>query len=333
VARSHQPNVPSVGIEPTTYGLEVRRSIHLSYEGALATLSAHMAMGYRAQVHSRLLIVFAALCFSTTGTAQELGPADASSLSVAAVRTVVGAIVLALFARFTRSSQQTTRPPRRELILAGVGMAVYAVAFFSAVRMTGIAVGTVVALGSAPLFAGIGSLAVFHNLPSRRWILTTIVAVSGMALIVLTGDQAQIDAVGVLAALAAGAGYALFALTSKSIMRDATNAAGAMASVFAIAAVLLSPILVLVDLAWIFSIGGVTVALWLGVVTVAFAYWAYSTGLRQVSPADATSLTIIEPVAATLLAAIVLREQPGFTAWIGIIVVITSLSIGSRTSR
>lgn len=212
-------------------------------------------------------------------------------------------------------------------------MAIYAVAFFSAVRMTGIAVGTVVALGSAPLFAGIGSLAVFRNPPSRRWLLTTVIAVLGMALIVLTGDQTQIDLVGVAAALVAGTGYALFALTSKSIMRDATNAAGAMASVFAIAAVLLSPILVLVDHSWLFNIGGAIVALWLGVITVAFAYWAYSTGLRHVSPADATSLTIVEPVAATMLAAIVLREQPGATAWIGIVIVIASLSIGSRTSR
>lgn len=290
-------------------------------------------MGYRAQMQSRLLIVIAALCFSTTGTVQDLGPDDASSLSVAAVRTAIGAIVLVLLARFTRGERQPTRLPRRELILAGVGMAVYAVAFFSAVRLTGIAVGTVVALGSAPLFAGVGSLVAFRQLQNRRWLITTIAAVIGMALIVVTGDQTQIDPIGVAMALAAGAGYALFALTSKAIMHDATNAAAAMSKVFAIAAVLLSPILILVDLSWIFSVSGVTMAMWLGVVTVAFAYWAYSTGLRHVSPADATSLTIVEPVAATLLAVVVLREQPGATAWIGIIVVIAALSIGSRTSR
>jgi DME family drug/metabolite transporter len=290
-------------------------------------------MGYRAPVRSRLLIVFAALCFSTTGTAQELGPNDASSLSVAAVRTAIGALVLALFARFTRNEGQPTPLPRRELTLAGVGMAIYAVAFFSAVRMTGIAVGTVVALGSAPLFAGIASLVFSRQTQSRRWLVTTVAAVAGMALIVLTGDQTQIDLVGVTAALAAGAGYALFALTSKAIMGNATNAAAAMTKVFTVAALLLSPILVFVDLSWISSVGGVTVALWLGVVTVACAYWAYSTGLRHLTPADATSLTIVEPVAATLLAAIVLREEPGVTAWIGIVVVIAALSIGSRSSR
>lgn len=281
----------------------------------------------------RLLIVFAALCFSTTGTVQELGPKDASSLSVAAVRAAIGAVVLALVARFTRSGQQPTRRPRRELILAGLGMAIYAVAFFSAVRMTGIAVGTVIALGSAPLFAGIGSLVVWRERPRPRWLITTSIAVAGMALIALTGDQTQIDLLGVVAALTAGVGYALFALTSKAVMRGDPNTAAAMAKVFGIAAVLLSPILVLDDLSWAVSIGGIVAALWLGVVTVAIAYWAYSSGLRHLTPGDATSLTIVEPVAATLLAAVVLREQPGVVAWTGIIVVIVALSIGSRARR
>jgi DME family drug/metabolite transporter len=278
----------------------------------------------------RLLIVFAALCFSTTGTMQELGPENANALSVAAARTAIGAIALLLISQLGRTESVRGRLPLRELALAGAGMALYAVAFFSAVRMTGIAVGTVVALGSAPLFAGLGSLVIWRDRPSVRWALTTLVAVLGMALIVATGDETQIDVAGIAAACAAGIGYALFALSSKSIMSESTNAAGAMAIVFGIATVLLSPIFILVDFAWITSWNGVGTAAWLGIVSVALAYWAYSTGLRSVTPADATALTIVEPVAATLLAAFVLREQPGLLAWVGIVIVIGSLSIGSR---
>lgn len=281
----------------------------------------------------RLLIVFAALCFSTTGTMQELGPEDANALSVAAARTAIGAVVLFLISRLGRGHASRQRLPLRELFLAGTGMALYAAAFFSAVRMTGIAVGTVVALGSAPLFAGFGSLAIWRERPGLRWILTTFIAVLGMALIVVTGDETQIDMAGIAAACAAGAGYALFALSSKSIMGESTNAAGAMALVFGIATVLLSPIFFVVDLTWITSWSGVGMALWLGIVSVALAYWAYSIGLRSVSPSDATALTIVEPVAATLLAAFVLREEPGLLAWLGITIVIGALSIGSRTKQ
>ncbi len=280
----------------------------------------------------RLLIVFAALCFSTTGTMQELGLENADALSVAATRTAIGAIVLFLIARLGRNDFSIQQMPRRELVIAGMGMALYAVAFFSAVRATGIAVGTVVALGTAPLFAGLGSLAMWRERPSLRWMITTPVAIFGMALVVTTGDEAQIDHMGIVAACAAGIGYAMFALSSKSIMNESRNAAGAMAIVFGIATILLSPIFFVVDLSWFSNWSSVGASLWLGVVSVALAYWAYSTGLRSVSPADATALTIVEPVAATLLAAFVLREQPGLLAWLGIIIVIGSLLIGSRAT-
>lgn len=263
---------------------------------------------------------------------QDLGLENANALSVAATRTAIGAIVLLLIARLGRNDFSIQHLPRRELVIAGMGMALYAVAFFSAVRATGIAVGTVVALGTAPLFAGLGSLAMWRERPSLRWMITTPVAIFGMALIVTTGDEAQIDRMGIVAACAAGIGYAMFALSSKSIMNESRNAAGAMAIVFGIATILLSPIFFVVDLSWVSSWSSVGASLWLGVVSVALAYWAYSTGLRSVSPADATALTIVEPVAATLLAAFVLREQPGLLAWLGIIIVIGSLLIGSRAT-
>ena len=281
----------------------------------------------------RLLIVFAALCFSTTGTMQELGLENANALSVAAVRTAIGAVALLLISRIARKDTASSPLPSRELLIAGTGMALYAVAFFSAVRMTGIAVGTVVALGSAPLFAGLGALALWRERPSLRWTLTTSIAVLGMAFIVITGDETKIDLKGIAAASAAGGGYALFALSSKSIMKDTRNAASAMAAVFGVATIFLSPIFVFVDLSWISSWRGAGTAAWLGIVSVALAYWAYSTGLRSVSPSDATALTIVEPVAATLLAAFVLREQPGLLAWVGIAIVIGSLSLGSRTKQ
>lgn len=281
----------------------------------------------------RLLIVLAALCFSTTGTIQELGPSSANALSVAATRTAIGALALWLITRLSSNASASNPLPRRELVLAGAGMALYAAAFFSAVRMTGIAVGTVVALGSAPLFAGLGSLIIWREYPRPRWLITTSIAVVGMSLIVITGDDAQVDLAGIAAACVAGAGYALFALSSKSIMNRATSAASAMAAVFGVATVLLSPIFILVDLSWLASWSGAGMAMWLGVVTVAFAYWAYSTGLRSVSPADATALTIVEPAAATLLAAFVLREQPGPLGWLGIAIVIVSLMMGSRRTR
>ena len=332
--------MPSVGIEPTTTGLEVRRSIQLSYEGDTTNLPSglqrpswrllHTPSTTVSDVRPRLLVVFAAMCFSTTGTAQELGPEDASPLAVAVMRTLVGALALAVVARTMPT------PPRRLPVtawhwwIAGAGMAGYAVAFFAAVRMTGVAVGTVVALGSAPLFAGVISVAVWRHPPTRRWLVTTAVAIGGVAMIVAQGDTGEVDTFGIALAAMAGLSYALFAHSSKIILGAQPSSAHAMAIVFGIAALLLSPLLLVVDFGWIATAAGATMALWLGVVTVAVAYWAYATGLKDLKPTDTTALTLVEPVLATILAATILGERPTMVAWAGIVVVLVSLALNGR---
>lgn len=282
-------------------------------------------------MRSRLLVVFAALCFSTTGTAQELGPDTASPLAVAVMRTIIGAVVLMMIARSTPRASTGGSAKQLHWWLAAGGMAGYAVAFFAAVRITGVAIGTVVALGSAPLFTGAISAIGWHAVPTRRWLLTTTCAVAGVAAIVTQGKAGEVDLVGVGLAAVAGLGYAVFALSSKIILSTQPSGARVMARVFSIAAVLLVPAMPFIDWSWLGTASGVTMALWLGVVTVALAYWAYATGLQRLHPTDTTALTLIEPVMATILAATILGERPTVIAWIGIVVVIASLVGNART--
>ncbi|MCW2993974.1 MAG: EamA family transporter, partial [Conexibacter sp.] len=108
---------------------------------------------------SRLQVLLAAVCFGTTGTAQALGP-DASAVTVGAVRIAVGAVLLLVVARVVegrRGVEWGTVPRSRGAVAAGaLGVAAYQLCFFAAVKDTGVAVGTVVALGSAPALAGAG---------------------------------------------------------------------------------------------------------------------------------------------------------------------------------
>src|SRR4051794_41580556 len=58
---------------------------------------------------SCLLVLAAALCFATTGTAQELGPAGLEPVAVGAARIAVGGALLALFAWWLGRRRPTTR--------------------------------------------------------------------------------------------------------------------------------------------------------------------------------------------------------------------------------
>jgi DME family drug/metabolite transporter len=284
-------------------------------------------------VRSRLLVLFAAICFATTGTSRALGPDSATSLGVAAIRFIVGAIALFSVTALIRKPHVTTATlPLYIWIIAGFGQAMYGATFFAAVHDTGVAIGTVVALGSAPILTGILSAVLFRSLPTRTWMLATAVAISGMSLIVLSGNDTNVSATGIMYALGAGLGYALFALASKRIVEAGVSSDVAMSRVFGIAAIMLVPALFFVDTDWIFTTGGMSLGLWLGIVTVALAYWAYASGLAHLEPRETTMITLAEPVVATVLGALVLNERPASLAWIGIVVVIAALAYESRTT-
>jgi DME family drug/metabolite transporter len=281
-------------------------------------------------VRSRLLVLFAAICFATTGTSRALGPDNATSLGVAAIRFAVGAIALFAITAFVRKPDVTTvSQPLYIWVVAGFGQAMYGATFFAAVHETGVAVGTVVALGSAPILTGVLSAMLFRSLPTRTWIQATTIAIAGMSLIVLSGKNTTVSAIGILYALGAGFGYALFALASKRIVESGVASDVAMARVFGIAAVMLGPTLFFVNIDWVITTGGISLGLWLGIVTVALAYWAYASGLARLEPRETTMITLAEPVVATVLGALVLDERPAALAWMGIVVVIVALAYES----
>ena len=119
---------------------------------------------------ARLQVICAALLFGTTGTAQVLGP-SASSVVVGASRVVLGGALLLAFAALARRLR--VGGPTALVLVAGVCVAVYQVSFFAAIADTGVAVGTVAALGSAPVWAGLLARRFAGERLDRRWAAAT----------------------------------------------------------------------------------------------------------------------------------------------------------------
>jgi len=261
---------------------------------------------------ARLQVLLAALCFGTTGTAQALGPDGLASVDVGAARVVVGGALLALFARALRSGT-AARMPAPVVLVAAAGVAVYQLAFFAAVADTGVAVGTIVALGSAPALTGALEWAVGGRRPDPRWVWATVLACAGVAVLVLAGGGAAgVSAPGVGLAVLAGAAYATYTLASKRLLAAGHTPERVMAAAFGLGAVLLAPVLLIGDPGPLLSGGGLALVVFLGVVPTAFAYVLFARGLRRLSAAETATLTLAEPLTAALLGAIVLGET--FTA-------------------
>lgn len=285
-----------------------------------------------------LAILAAALCFSTTGTAQALAGVDASPLAVGAARIVVGGGILGLLALARRSpgrARSGSRASTAALIAVGaLGVLAYQPLFFLGTRENGVAIGTVVALGSAPIATGIVDAVRLRRAPTPRWMLATAVALIGVVLVSgVTGGATALAPGGLLASAGAGMSYALYTVCGKALIERGWNSTRVMGAVFGVAAVASLPVLVLAGTSWLLTPNGLALALWLGVVTTAIAYLLFGWGLARLSAVTVSTLTLAEPLAATLLGLFVLREHLTLVSGIGLALIAVGLAVVSAPSR
>jgi DME family drug/metabolite transporter len=258
---------------------------------------------------ARLQVLLAALCFGTTGTAQALGPGGIDPAAVGAARILIGGALLVAFAAALRRDD-LTRWARLPVIAGAVAVAAYQAAFFAAVKDTGVAVGTIVALGSAPALAGALEWGLHGRRPASRWVAATVAATAGVALLALAGGgSAGISLVGVMLAVVAGGAYATYTLSSKRLLDDGHAPESVMAVVFGLGAVLLAPVLLASGAGWLATPGGLALALFLGVVPTAVAYVLFARGLRGLTASETATLTLAEPMTAAVLGVGVLGER------------------------
>lgn len=276
-----------------------------------------------------LCVLAAGVLFGTSGTAQELGPDGTTPLAVGTVRIVLGALTLWVAARQLPGRRLLVH--RLPILVGGVGVAVYQPMFFEGVERAGVALGTVIAIGSGPFFAGALDWLVRGDRPDRAWFLATLVAVVGGTVLVLsTSDAGEVDLLGVPFALAAGFGYALYSVTARITIDRGLDPTVSLAAPFSVGAIVLVVAAIGEPFGWVTSPAGLAMAIHLGVLVTGVAYVLYGIGLRRLGAPTTVTLVLIEPVTAALLARFVLDESITVLGWLGIAVVLAGLALAGR---
>lgn len=279
-----------------------------------------------------LAVLGSAVLFGTTGTAKQLGPDSASALGIGAIRILFGSLTLWLIAR-RLPRWRDLRAHTTLLVIGGLGVAAYQPGFFAATDRLGVALGTIIALGSGPLFAGLLELSL-GNRPGMRWLAATLLAIAGGALIVAPGaSEAGFSLLGLLAALTAGLGYAVYAVVTKRLIMGGLEATVSSAWQFSIGALVLLPLLAGEPIGWMGTPSGLLTALWLGVAATGVAYLLYGYGLRWLDTATTTTLTLAEPLTAAIIAMVVLDERLRTVEWLGAGVVLVGLALAGGRLR
>lgn len=279
-------------------------------------------------------VLLAATLFGTTGTALALGPEETGAVSAGIMRLLIGGLGLVLVAVVTGSRLAPSPRTRRSLALGSVTVASYQLCFFFATTSTGVALATVVTIGCSPLAARAIGAARQRPRPESWWFAAATLLVVGLAMLVIgNGDAATFSTGGVLAAVVAGISYAAYTECGAVCLADGSESTATMAAMFLGAGCLTSPLLVFVDLSWLGRTSGVTMILYLSLMTLTLSYVWFGWGLRHLPPTTVVMLTMFEPVVAALLAITVLDETLSFASWSGIAIVILGLLIVGRGAR
>lgn len=295
-----------------------------------------------------LAVLAAAMLFGTTGTSQALGPDATTPLSIGVVRMVIGGTGLAIIAFLLAARHARRRPPDAAapprlgwralalMVLTGVCISIYQPLFFLGTSLNGVAVGTVVALGSAPILAGLLEWALTRRMPSPTWMGATALATLGVVLLGFGGEaggSGGTDPVGLLGSIGAGASFAVIANAQRRLLDagwDPFTVVGAMGASSALICAVAVPF---VDLTWLAAPRGAAMALWLGLATISVAYVLFTWGLSGLTAATAATLTLGEPLTASILGIVVLGERLSALAIMGLVVLGAGLALLAWASR
>lgn len=268
-------------------------------------------------------IMLAAVLWGTVGvTTQSLYRLTATNpLSVGFFRLAIAAPALGLGCSFVlgRRSLRIEPTDLARIALIGLMLAQYQACFFAAIARVGVAVATLVTLCLAPVIVAILSAVLLREHPTRRGLAALVCALVGIALVVGRGtasSRAGADLWGVLLACASGGGYAVMALAGRSVARR-YHPLQINAVAFAVGALVLLPLALTTGFVVSYSVNGWLLLTYLGLVPSALAYALFLSGMRSTPATVASILTLLEPLTATILAAMLFGERLGALGLLG----------------
>lgn len=277
-------------------------------------------------------LILASLLWGTTGTAASFLPDSVSPLAIGASTMAVGGVLL--FAVSGRASVAAIRDAasRKWLLLGALGVIVYPLAFYSSMDFAGVAIGNVISLGTGPVFAALLEWLFERHGLSRLWVVCTAVAVLGIVLLALGGHggvAASGDRVGAGIALGvlAGLAYALYTYASSRAIRAGQPARGVMGGMFGLGAVGLIPVLIVFGAPLLQSASSIGIAAYLALGPMFVAYLLFGIGMRTLRSSTATTITLLEPFVATLLAVLVVGERLEIIGWVGLALILVAVTV------
>lgn len=269
-------------------------------------------------------IVLASLLWGTTGTAASFSP-NISPMAIGAFSMGFGGVLLVFTARRKLLVDYKLLLAQPKILLLGAfSIATYPLAFYSSMRLSGVAIGTVVSIATAPFFAAIFERLISKKRISLQWMLSFIIGATGITLLTLGKEQTwqatesiSLQNLGILLGFIAGLSYASYSWAARHLIESGVHPQSSMSGMFGCAALLLLPSLWFTGEHLFSSSTNTLVSLYMAIVPMYLGYLLFAFGLKLIDASRATLITLIEPLIATVLAVSIIGERFKTVGWFG----------------
>jgi len=255
---------------------------------------------------------------------------EVSPLMVSLFRLGLAAPLLAMLS-FRVDRGAPWRMARQDALwwaLAMSSMAAYQIFIFAAVQRTTVTAAAFLSICTAPILVAVAEPVFLRERVDARVWRAGLLALVGVALVLGLGNPGDLVRrdylMGNALALAAAASWATYAIVARRLVCE-YSVTRIIFITFAGAALLVSPLALptAADLALPWQ--GWLIALYLGVMATAFAYYLYVRGLRGLTATTSVFLALAEPGTAAILAALLFHEQLSMAGWFGVAALLIGL--------
>ena len=275
-------------------------------------------------------VLFSGILFGTAGTAVTFAPDGSISTMLGFFRLVFGALAFfVLIPKFGGSWKNTFKLVNRPVVwFMAIGSAAFQPCFFGATARNGVALSTLITVGMIPVFAGLVGLVLLHEPIKFSWVIFTTIGIAG--LIIRSWGEINIeDPIGIFMSLGAAAAVACYMNATKIALNKGGHPFELPTIAYVLGALILSPTVISPTLEngfvesfrWLFTVHGILIAVFMGVVTMAAPNWLQISSMKHLSPGPIATLSLADPLTATLLGVFVLNEKFSFEAGVGLLLV------------
>ncbi len=284
-----------------------------------------------------IYIILASVLWGTSGIFVEyLSPYGVTSLQMTFIRGLVAFVCMGVFVLM--SDRSLVKTNIKELLLfmgSGFSFFLTASCYYQSMQLTSVST-AVVLMYTAPIFVMIYSTMFLGEKLGRTKLAAVIGMIVGCCFVSGIIGGLKFDLIGILIGFLSGISYASYNIITKIEMQKGINPIKANFYCFlfsVIAGLAFSKPAGLVDCIRLNPPVVISLSLGVGIFACILPYFLYTLALRELPAGTASSLGILEPMAATILSVLVLGEQLSVFSAIGIVLILGSVFLLSRENQ